>query len=394
MKRLPVILLIGAGAFALAACTKDVILDDPEVEISFGSYQARATKAKTGNFVDSGSSTLPANTSFGVFGFFHLGTTTTPGSWNTAGQQNHPNFLLNQQVTFDGANYNYSPSKFWPASGNRISFYAYYPYVSDGTYTASGVTDAAAQYQLSTYMNKTTDGQGSFGFDVAYEAKDQIDFMISDLCADQNKKDGVLTGGSTTVQFDFHHVLAQVRIATLTVAKDNDYVTVTPKEVRFSGIAVHGECSVTEDWSTKTSGGKVTNTFAWSNQLTDRVGNSIKGVHVEYTGAQRTGETDEEYATRKKQNYLMMIPQTFSDDATITIIYDVVRTDGGTGEHYSYTDNEVSAALNTAKVEGTPLTGWEQNKIYTYNATITLEGIELSATCVDWTSGSEDLDLQ
>lgn len=395
MKRCLNIFLMAAALIAAASCSKEEILDKEELAIDFGSYQARATKANTTGFADG--SLLPAGSSFGVFGFFHSGTTSTPGSWNTTGQQNHPNFMLNQQVVYNGTTYDYTPAKFWPAAGNRISFYAYYPYVANSsTYTASGVTDgSSAQYQLRTYMNKDTDGQGSFGFDVAYEAKDQIDFMISDLCADQNKKENIITDGTNkTVQFTFHHVLAQVRIATLNVVNNNPDVTITPKEIRFSGIAVHGECSVAEDWSTKTSQGKVTNTFTWSNQITDRVGNNIKGVHVEYTGAKRTGESDEDYEIRKKQNYLMMIPQTFTDDATITVIYDVVRNNNAAGEHYEYKDNEVSAQLNTAKVGSTPLTGWEQNKIYNYTATVSLTGIELTATYVDWGQAGQDLDLE
>lgn len=397
MKRSLYIFLMAAALLAAYSCSKDERLDTEEQPISFGSYQARATKANTDGFADG--SYLPDGSSFGVFGFFHSGTTSTPGSWNTSAQ-NHPNFMLNQKVTVSESSgtytYDYTPARFWPAAGNRISFYAYYPYVANSsTYTASGVTDGSyAQYQLQTYMNKTTDGQGSFGFDVAYEAKDQIDFMISDLCADQNKKENILTSNSTTVQFDFHHVLAQVRIATLTVVNDNPDVTITPREIRFSGIAVHGECSVAENWGSKTSLGKVTNTFTWSNQITSRVGNNIEGVHVEYTGSKRTGETDAEYEIRKKQNYLMMIPQSFTDEATITIIYDVVRNNNSAGEHYSYTGNEVSAPLNTAKVGSTPLTGWEQNKIYNYTANISLTGIELTATYVDWGQGGQDLDLE
>ena len=400
------LILIGAALAAAVSCGKDVVVEnETDMPVDFSSYQSRSTtKADAGGFADA--SFLPDGSSFGVFAFFHAGTTSTPGSWNTGGQQNHPNFMLNQKVDVtkdasDNYTYNYSPDKYWPSAGNRISFYAYYPHVEGGYYMAQGVSDgSSAPYQLDTYMDKTTDGQGSFGFDVAFEAKDQVDFMISDLCADQNKKESILTsnaGGaavSGTVYFKFHHVLSQVRIGTLNVDKNNDDVTITPTAIRFSGIAVHGECSVAEDWSTKDANGLVQNTFTWSNQIGERVGNEIKGVHVDYTGAQRDGESDEEYALRKKQNYLLMIPQTFDDDATITIIYDVERKENAAGEQYKYKDNEVSAKLNAAKVGGVALTAWEPNKIYNYTATVTLEGIELSATSADWTEGSEDLDLE
>ena len=406
MKHQTRIFVFLTAVLAAVSCARISPMEDTDMPISFGSYQYRATKADVSGFADG--TVLPDGSSFGVFAFFHEGTTGNPGSWATAAADpndaltNHPNFMLNQKVdvSVDASSnytYSYTPVRFWPAAGSRITFYAYYPYVANGYYMGSSpMGGAAAQFQLVTYMTKDTDGQGSFGFDVAYEAKDQIDFMVSDLCADQNKKENILTGTASsteTVQFDFHHVLSQVRIATLNVVNDNPYVSITPKEIRFDKIAVHGELTVAEDWSTLDANGKVNNTFTWSNLLTDRVGNTIEGVHVEYTGAKKPGETDEAYAIRTKQNYLMMIPQPFSDDATITIIYDVVRTDDGTGEHYSYTDNEVSAPLKSAKVGGQPLLGWEQNKIYTYTASVSLTGIELTASYVDWTEGSYDLDL-
>ena len=382
-----------------ASCTKNVVLEsNPELEIGFGTYQGRSTKADPDGFADT--ARLPEGSSFGVFAFFHPGTTLNPGSWHTVGQQNHPNLMLNQRVDVsrdasDNDVFTYTPAKYWPSEGTRISFYAYYPFVSDGYYYASGVVPGStARYMLGTYMNKDTNGQGSFGFDVAYEAKDQIDLMVSDLCADQNKKEGRLTStdASGTVRFDFHHVLSQVRINTLNVENNNPAVTITPREIRFDGIAVGGE-----DWSTyNASTGKVTNTFTWTDQRTDRIGNQIRGVHVDYTGAKRPGESDEEYAVRQKQNYLMMVPQTFSEEAMITVIYDVVRSDTGSGEHYSYTGNEVSAKLNTAKIAGssTVLSGWAPNKIYNYTVTIGLNGIQLSASYVDWTEAGGDYDLE
>lgn len=40
-----------------------------------------------------------------------------------------PNFMNNQKVTYDGANWNYSPVKYWPNNEkDELSFYAYYPY--------------------------------------------------------------------------------------------------------------------------------------------------------------------------------------------------------------------------------------------------------------------------
>ena len=42
----------------------------------------------------------------------------------------HQNFMYNQKVTFDGANYTYSPVKYWP-NAEKVSFIGYYPFPTE-----------------------------------------------------------------------------------------------------------------------------------------------------------------------------------------------------------------------------------------------------------------------
>ena len=85
--------------------------------------------------------------------------------------------------------------------------------------------------------------------------------------------------------------------------------------------------------------------------------------------------------------FLLMIPHEFFKDATIEVNFDVTRaTDPVTGEYYSYTGNTLSAPLTTTSVYE-----WQAGKIYTYNITLDLKQIKVTADVVDWLSAGEDV---
>lgn len=57
---------------------------------------------------------------FGVVAF------DTEGNYNA--DTSTPNFMANQPVTHNGLEWTYSPTKYWPNNGNRLSIFAYAPY--------------------------------------------------------------------------------------------------------------------------------------------------------------------------------------------------------------------------------------------------------------------------
>ena len=72
--------------------------------------------------------------------------------------------------------------------------------------------------------------------------------------------------------------------------------------------------------------------------------------------------------------------------ATIEVNFDVTRKNMGTGEYYSYLGNTLSAPLTTTNVYE-----WQAGKIYTYNITLDLKQIKVTADVVDWLDAGEDV---
>ena len=102
--------------------------------INFTTYVGKQTKAAVEG------TALPAKAEFGVFAY-----NTKEALWNASATSATPNFMYNQKVTFDGANYTYSPVKYWP-NAEKVSFIGYYPFPTE----TNGVSVS------STFTNKST----------------------------------------------------------------------------------------------------------------------------------------------------------------------------------------------------------------------------------------------
>ena len=161
------------AALAFAACTDTVVDETPfaaqneaETAVTFGTYLGKqSTRAGyEGNISDAELKTQH----FGVFAYY-TGT-------NTYGQQQHstytaesgsatniaPNFMYNQEVTWESSKWTYTPLKYWPndfantavddnspaatgsgTQGGNVSFFAYAPYVPSAA-ASDGITDMSA----------------------------------------------------------------------------------------------------------------------------------------------------------------------------------------------------------------------------------------------------------
>lgn len=149
-------LFVAAVAIMMAACseTDNISVQNTaqqaETAVSFDTYTAKAlTRAGApGEIITK--EDLQVN-SFGVFAYYHNGTTYTTGT-------SKPDFMWNQKVEYDGDNWFYFPVKYWPnetaaqhagvdtedptengataegaASPDKVSFFAYAPYVEAST---------------------------------------------------------------------------------------------------------------------------------------------------------------------------------------------------------------------------------------------------------------------
>ena len=190
------ILFFAAAAVALlTGCSQNDDLTAPTVvqseqtPIEFGTYMGRQAQTRAGYENTSGMTNdlLQTTATSGGFGVFAYYTGTL-----TYGQQQHgtytgesgsasniaPNFMYNQQVTYDGsAKWVYNPIKYWPneiqngavdaqtgaattdyTHGGNVSFFAYAPYVEVTQSTAANIDGANPASTAIGYKSSDDDG--------------------------------------------------------------------------------------------------------------------------------------------------------------------------------------------------------------------------------------------
>ena len=161
---------------------------------------------------------------------------------------------------------------------------------------------------------------------------------------------------------------------------NNDDVEVDIKYIGFRNVAVYGQCIPVPNFGTTTATGRTTVTPTWPvGSLVARRPDLTSGVEAQVC-------YDESAGTWSVENFLLMIPHTFFTGATIEVNFDVRRKPGATGEYYAYENNTLSAPLTTTSVQE-----WQAGKIYTYNITIDLRQIKVTADVVDWLDAGDDV---
>lgn len=154
------VFIFAAIAALFASCseeqlaTQNVQANADDNTVNFSVYTPRATRAGTPGDIDNENI---KTIGFGVFAYY------TPTNQYDA--KATPNFMYNQKVTFDDVKkeWTYEPVKYWPNEYgdaaisddvDRVSFFAYAPYVefipTTGKPDPTGVADAA----LKNYQNK------------------------------------------------------------------------------------------------------------------------------------------------------------------------------------------------------------------------------------------------
>lgn len=392
---------VAAAVVALGGCAKiETFFGGAEEQIDFSWYTSRGnvvTKADPTYFVGDPSTTgterhLNSGTSMGVFGYFHPQTSGgAAGTWQTgAGAYNTPNLFYNEAVSISESSgtytYDYANSRYWPRNNkDKISFIAYYPW--NQLNESGGATEDTI---VEPFLDTRSVRQGMVGFYyvVPENSADQVDFMVSDLCLEQSKavwtanhNQGLTGNANGKVKFFFHHALSQVRVKSVSFdTGGNDKVELKINYIVFKNVAVYGQCIPVPDFNTTTATGRTTVTPTWPvGSLVARRPNLVSGVTADvcYNSSNDTWDVNK---------FLLMIPHQFFTGATIEVNFDVTRKKNGTGEYYSYTGNTLSAPLTTTSVYE-----WQAGKIYTYNITLDLKQIKVTADVVDWLDAGEDV---
>ena len=228
---------------ALTGCSKDEAGNDSDapvpVRFEAGSPEVFKTRTEINTLDDLKD---PVN-GFGVFAYY-----TGATAWESAkaSATPTPNFMYNQQVTWDGTNsvWIYTPVKYWPndnnpadntgATGSQghsyVSFFAYAPYTSNTTGFSTN-TDAGAPIISYTWEASN---------DLLYDKQiDQVKGTVS-----------------SAVTFTFKHALAKVEFKIR--RKDNSGPPVTLKSLSI-GLYTSGTFNLgTESWTSPSVSGSRT----------------------------------------------------------------------------------------------------------------------------------------
>lgn len=157
------------AALALTACAKVETIDNTSgTPVGFSAYTGKSvTKAgATGELTTTGLQT----TGFGVFAY------QTTGNYVASGEGAiEPNFMYNQKVTYSESTWGYTPVKYWPnqiQAGNtdaqstpatatqadKVSFFAYAPYVKVGVDSNTSETHGKPVDALGALITPNTSG--------------------------------------------------------------------------------------------------------------------------------------------------------------------------------------------------------------------------------------------
>ena len=386
------------AALTLASCAKVETISntmEEETPIGFSNYTPRSI-TKAGSTYTS-TADLPDNAVMGVYGY------STASGARFQGTEN-PTFITNGMVDF-GSSLGNSPTttsgekKYWPKDiRNLLTFYAYYPYAADNT----GV--------ITEKPTSTTSGLGNFHVAQTADVTTMVDFMISDVQNDMYYWDGTnvssnsygqksTTSGSTygIVPLQLRHMLSNVNFYFKTnITETNTYIKI--KEASIAGIK--SQAAVALSYTAPTTAGDQGSTdfevsavtsSEYASAITipiastiDTDNNTEPDTDVNYIKLTTTAAINyvDLAGTITKNNFLF-VPQTLTNDAKVTIKYDLIQ-----GE--TSTENVVEVKIKgTANDANNAIVKWEYNNKYNYIFTIGLHEIYFTGDPVAWTNGDD-----
>lgn len=321
--------------FILAGCSRTSYDPAPEkgypIIFDAGSAllrdDANTTKAAT---------PLPAGTHFGVFAFLQPGTVGSPGTWNN--NSCTPGFMFNQDVYYNGSTYTYAPVKYWPDTGNTISFWAYLPYTSNpGLLAKNG----------SAYTN-TSIGAPDMPFSVT---DGSVDLICSDLLTNKTK-------ANDPIFFTFRHRLCKIYVNICKQDPTSGY-TVKLKAIRFDGIY---------------------HSAAFRSSNASWVNLSNKSSFIVYADDPGDNTDDIELSTSNHSfDAVMLIPQTFAaDGAKLHVEYSLSHS-GILHERTNAFEVDLATVFSSASSK------WDKNRQYTLTLTVVPDDpIEFTVSWSDW----------
>lgn len=268
--------LLAVMSAMLAACSQTEELNsvvnntsEESSAINFDVYTSRATRAGVPGIIDdtelqNNSAGHAGNSGFGIFAYY-----TDNGTYD---QYYKPNFMYNQQVTYDGTSkWTYEPVKYWPNEfGNaaqsddvdHVSFFAYAPYVkvvpNTGAIDIGTETDPAKIAQLQNYnitgmSHNATTGDPLIKYVVDWAPATSVDLLWGvDATTGFPFMNQVKQGTDGKLTFNLQHALSKLNIqidaimdATAEPSADvNAKTKIWVRSITFEGFATKGSLNL------------------------------------------------------------------------------------------------------------------------------------------------------
>ena len=344
----------------LTGCAKETTVDSQEPQpmpIALQGYVAHPTGNTRVSAIYK-SDSIPDGMSIGVYAYYHQNST-----WSTDAIL-ASDFMFNQQATYNRIDdaYMYAPLKYWPNTPNdKLSFIAYYPY-TDKTIVDPLNLESSASTGITPNLENSGSGLPTFDFTVKNDESNQVDFLVSDLLANQVKP-----SVTERIHLYFHHALAKVSFR-IVIADDirKDIAAFNVTSIGLTNLSYQGTLTPSYD------GLKTTLTWDdWDSPTTS-------------------------YTCSPEKSYLLM-PQSLTDDADLTMSYSLTFKSGGTAFIYDGEGNAIESAtyqysttaslqLNTLKRTGSEecIDTWEANHHYIYTIRLSANRIEFTGQVVEW----------
>lgn len=385
--------LIACAALTMTGCSNDEINAPQQSQgnnaIEFSTYLGRNAQGSRGTETND-ASIKSENAGFGVLAYY-----TKQDDFNIT---NHtPNFMWNQQVTYKGTNWVYTPVKYWPTKvSDKVSFFAYAPYVAGGN--ANGIV----------LSGNSATGAPTTTITLPDDPSKTIDFVAA---VQMNKTHDNSDNANNNVSFTLKHEMTRVGIKAKldeevyagTGNKVKTFVVI--KDVKINDASTDGEFynsgvytfPIANDsrgtWAPNANASTYTLDLNGVLNKTKITANGANGATVSgnyqagVDGIKLTNATAENLF--KTNEYVFLIPVTnglTSGKATATIAYDIVTEDDKLAAGYSCSSatKEVNLPAGTLK----------QGEAYIYTFTIKLNEVKLTATVDTWKETDYNTDIK
>ena len=383
--------LIACAALTMTGCSNDEINAPQQSQgnnaIEFSTYLGRNAQGSRGTETND-ASIKSENGGFGVLAYY-----TEQNNFADA-NNNKPNFMWNQKVTYSNPAWSYTPVKYWPTKvGDKVSFFAYAPYAAndnDKGIVLSGNSVAGAPTATITLPE---------------DPSQTIDFVAA---VQMNKTHDNSKNANNDVRFTLLHEMTRVKVQAKldkSVYSDTDdkYRTfVVIKNVTFNDKGQFYKSGKYTFSTTDGERGTWTTTANASTYTLDLNGvlNKTKITAIDAKSGNYQAGVDGIKLTKKDtpedlfktNDYLYLIPVSADNGngltdgkATATIEYDIVTEDSKLAVGYSCTKATKTVLL--------PAGTLKQGISYNYIFTIKLDEIVLNAEVKGWDKPASDSNI-